>query len=270
MPVATPEKYRAMLDAARAGGFAFPAMNVTSSSSLLAALEGFSEAESDGIVQISYGGAEFASGQSNKSMPVGATALAEFADVVAAQYPVNVALHTVHCPPDRVDGYIRPLLEVSRERRNSGQGPLFQSHMLDASTLPMEENLELASELLTLCNELDIVLAATGGSSPGVIQAACDAGILAIGTDVDRAIEHPRTAGCVLTSVMRDYDAAMMSAGHCGFGLGATSTAVANMQSLEQRYGASARAFLIVPATGGLLIDVTNAINITLFLNWLR
>ena len=65
------------------------------------------------------------------------------------------------------------------------------------------------AEAFIAVNDLDIVLAASGGSSPGVIQAACTAGILAIGTDVDRALEHPRTSGCVLTSAMRDFDAAI-------------------------------------------------------------
>jgi fructose-bisphosphate aldolase, class II len=168
VPVVTPERYREMLAHARSNEFAYPAINVTSSTTLLAALEGFSEAESDGIIQISYGGAEFASGQSMKSMPVGARAIAEFARVVAEQYPVNIALHTDHCPPDRVDGFIRPLLEMSRSRRAAGQGPLFQSHMLDASTLPMEDNLALARELLARCAVLDIVLELEIGIVGGV------------------------------------------------------------------------------------------------------
>ena len=158
MPIATPDEYRQMLTAARQGGFAYPAINVTSSSTLNAALAGFAEAESDGIIQISTGGAEFLSGQHVKSMPVGAAALAEFAHIVADEYPVTIALHTDHCQPDTVDAYIRPLLAKSRERVASGNGPLFQSHMLDASALPLEDNLELASGLLDECADLGIVL----------------------------------------------------------------------------------------------------------------
>ena len=180
MPVATPEKYREMLDAARNGGFALPAINVTSSTTIVAALEGLSQAGSDGILQVSYGGGEFASGQSNKSMAVGAIALAEFAGVVAQQYPVNVALHTDHCPPDRVDGYIRPLLEESRRRKDQGRDPVFQSHMLDASELPMEENLTLARELLDLCAELDVILELEIGIVGGVEDATDN-------EDIDRA-----------------------------------------------------------------------------------
>lgn len=171
MPIVTPEKYEEIIDAAREGGYALAAINVTSSTTMLAALEGFSEASSDGIIQMSYGAGEFASGQSNKDMALGARALAEFGHVVAAQYPANIALHTDHCPPERVDGFIRPLLEVSRERRGEGKGPLFQSHMLDASTLPMEDNLALAEELLGLCSELSIMLELEIGIVGGVEDA---------------------------------------------------------------------------------------------------
>ncbi len=172
MPIVSPEKYRKMFEAGRDGGYAFPAINVAASTTLIAALEGFSEAKSDGIVQVSYGAAEFASGQSNKDMPTGARALAEYAHVVAESYPVNIALHTDHCPADRVDGFIRPLLEVSRQRKEAGLGPLFQSHMLDASELPMEENLALAAELLTLCSEVDVVLELEIGIVGGVEDAS--------------------------------------------------------------------------------------------------
>lgn len=177
MPIASPETYREMFARAREQGFAYPAINVTSSSTLLAALEGFAEAESDGIIQISYGGGEFASGQSNKDMALGAKALAEFANVVAQRYPVNVALHTDHCPPDRVDGFIRPLLAESKARREKGQPPLFQSHMLDASILPMEENLALADELLEACVELDVILELEIGIVGGVEDATDHEGV---------------------------------------------------------------------------------------------
>ncbi|HLU32195.1 MAG TPA: class II fructose-bisphosphate aldolase [Acidimicrobiia bacterium] len=168
MPIATPEEYRQMLDTARQGQFAFPAINVTSSTTLNAALEGFAEADSDGIVQISTGGAEFLSGRHVKHMPTGAAALAEFAHVVAEKYPIRVALHTDHCQPDKVDTYVRPLLAESRRRVEAGGGPLFQSHMLDASELPLEENLALASELLDECAALDIILELEIGIVGGV------------------------------------------------------------------------------------------------------
>ena len=155
MPIATPEKYRQMIQSARDGGYAYPAINVTGSESLHGALRGFAEAGSDGIVQISTGGAEFLSGSQIKDMPTGAASLAEFAHVAAGKYPVNIALHTDHCQPEKVDAYIRPLLAVSAQRQ---QGPLFQSHMLDASNLALEENLAIAKDLLAECNRVGAIL----------------------------------------------------------------------------------------------------------------
>jgi ESS family glutamate:Na+ symporter len=68
----------------------------------------------------------------------------------------------------------------------------------------------------------------------------------------------------------RDYDAAVMAGGHCGFGLGATPNAVANMESIVERFGAAPRAFLVVPMVGAFFIDFTNALVITTFINWVR
>jgi fructose-bisphosphate aldolase class II len=172
MPIATPEVYAEMLDRAKAGEFAYPAINVTSSETLNAALRGFAEAESDGIIQFSTGGAEFASGQSVKDMVVGSAALAEFAQVVAAKYPVNVALHTDHCPKNKLDGFVRPLLEISAERVKNGQNPLFQSHMWDGSAIELDENLKIAAELLGKAAAAHIILeveiGVVGGEEDGV------------------------------------------------------------------------------------------------------
>src|SRR3954468_6217043 len=120
MPIASPEVYREMLDRAKAGAFAYPAINVTSSQTLNAALQGFTEAGSDGIIQISTGGAEYASGPTVKNMVTGAVALAEFATEVAKNYPVNIALHTDHCQKDKLDGFVRPMLAMSTERVKAG------------------------------------------------------------------------------------------------------------------------------------------------------
>src|SRR4028118_2112087 len=158
MPIATPEVYAQMVDKAKRESYAYPAINVTSSETLNAALRGFAEAESDGIVQVSTGGAEFASGTRVKDMVVGATALAEYAHVVAQQYPVNIALHTDHCPKDKLDGYVRPLIALSQERVDRGANPLFQSHMWDGSAVELEENLSIAAELLELAGKARIVL----------------------------------------------------------------------------------------------------------------
>ncbi len=172
MPIATPEVYAEMLDRAKANEFAYPAINVTSSETVNAAIRGFAEAESDGIIQFSTGGAEFASGQKVKDMVVGATALAEFAQVVAARYDVNVALHTDHCPKDKLDGFVRPLIEISAERVKNGQHPLFQSHMWDGSAIDLDENLEIAAELLAKTAAANIILeveiGVVGGEEDGV------------------------------------------------------------------------------------------------------
>jgi fructose-bisphosphate aldolase class II len=173
MPIATPEVYAQMLDTAKQQGFAFPAINVTSTQTLNAALKGFADAGSDGIVQISTGGAEYLSGQPVKDMVTGATALAEFAHVVAARYPIHIALHTDHCPKDKLDGYMRPLIAISQQRVRNGQEPLFQSHMWDGSAVPLDENLELAKELLAKCKDARIIMemeiGVVGGEEDGVV-----------------------------------------------------------------------------------------------------
>ncbi|MEU1513011.1 class II fructose-bisphosphate aldolase [Streptomyces sp. NPDC005811] len=172
MPIATPEVYNEMLDRAKAGKFAYPAINVTSTQTLHAALRGFAEAESDGIVQISTGGAEFLGGQYSKEMVTGSVALAEFAHIVAEKYPVTVALHTDHCPKDKLDGYVRPLLAVSEERVKAGRNPLFQSHMWDGSAETLADNLAIAQELLARAAAAKIILEVeitpTGGEEDGV------------------------------------------------------------------------------------------------------
>ncbi|MEV6861796.1 class II fructose-bisphosphate aldolase [Streptosporangium subroseum] len=173
MPIATPEVYAEMLNRAKAGGFAYPAINVTSSQTLNAALRGFAEASSDGIIQVSTGGADFLSGTTIKDMVTGSVALAEYARVVATNYPVTVALHTDHCPKDKLDGFVRPLLDISLERVAKGQDPLFQSHMWDGSAVPLDENLEIATDLLEKAARARIVLeveiGVVGGEEDGVV-----------------------------------------------------------------------------------------------------
>jgi fructose-bisphosphate aldolase class II len=172
MPIATPEAYAEMLDTAKAQSFAYPAINVTSSQTLNAAIRGFAEAESDGIVQVSTGGAEYLSGQGVKDMVTGAAALAAFAHEVAKKYSVNIALHTDHCPQDKLDSYVRPLLAISKERVSRGEEPLFQSHMWDGSAVPLDENLRIARELLDQAAAAKIVLeveiGVVGGEEDGV------------------------------------------------------------------------------------------------------
>ncbi len=175
MPIATPESYADMLDRAKAGQFAYPAINVTSSQTLNAAIQGFADAGSDGIVQVSTGGAEYLSGPKVKNMVNGAVALAEYAHVVAKQYGVTIALHTDHCPKDKLDGFMRPLIDISQERVDRGELPLFQSHMWDGSAVELKENLVIAQELLEKCAKARIVMeleiGVVGGEEDGVENA---------------------------------------------------------------------------------------------------
>jgi fructose-bisphosphate aldolase class II len=172
MPIATPDVYAQMLDAAKEKSFAFPAINVSSSQTLNAALKGFADAGSDGIIQVSTGGAEYLSGPAVKDMVTGSLAFAAYAAEVARKYPVNIALHTDHCPQDKLDGFVRPLLEASKERVARGEDPLFQSHMWDGSAVPLDENLRIAQELLEKAAAariiLEVEIGVVGGEEDGV------------------------------------------------------------------------------------------------------
>ena len=173
MPIATPEVYAQMLDAAKEKSFAYPAINVSSSQTLNAALQGFADAGSDGIIQVSTGGAEYLSGPTIKNMVSGSVAFAAYAAEVAKSYPVNIALHTDHCPKDKLDGFVRPLLAISAERVARGENPLFQSHMWDGSAVPLEENLLIAQELLEKAAAariiLEVEIGVVGGEEDGVV-----------------------------------------------------------------------------------------------------
>ncbi|GAB3776099.1 fructose-bisphosphate aldolase class II [Nocardioides ginsengisegetis] len=175
MPIATPEIYAEMLDTAKKNAFAFPAINVSSSQTLNAALQGFADAGSDGIIQVSTGGAEYLSGPTVKNMVTGSVAFAAYAAEVAKNYPVNIALHTDHCPKDKLDGFVRPLVAISAERVARGEAPLFQSHMWDGSAVPLDENLKIAEELLAQCAAariiLEIEVGVVGGEEDGVVGA---------------------------------------------------------------------------------------------------
>ncbi len=172
MTIATPEVYAAMLDRAKAGSFAYPAINVSSSQTIIGAIRGFAEAESDGIIQFSWGGAEYESGSTVKHMVDGAVALAEFAHVVAKNYNVNIGIHTDHCPKEKLDGFMRPLLEIGAQRIKEGKAPLFNSHMWDGSAVDMPENMKVARELLDKSvaanTVLEIEIGVVGGEEDGV------------------------------------------------------------------------------------------------------
>ncbi len=195
MPIATPDAYNAMLDKAKEKRFAYPAINVSSSQTLHAAMRGFAEAQSDGIVQVSTGGAEFLSGATIKDMVTGSLAFAAFAHEAAKKYPVNIALHTDHCPKDKLDGFVRPLLEESGKRVAGGGLPVFQSHMWDGSAVELEENLSIARELLEAAAAahviLEIEVGVVGGEEDGIVG-AMDEKLYTTPGDAQRVARCPR------------------------------------------------------------------------------
>ncbi|MFE5774692.1 class II fructose-bisphosphate aldolase [Brachybacterium sp. NPDC056505] len=173
MPIASPDKYAEMIDRAKKGAFAYPAVNVSSSQTAIAALQGFTEANTDGIIQVSFGGAEYLSGSTVKDRVAGSIALAQFVHAVADNYPINVALHTDHCAKEVLPTWVEPLIEWDLENRvKKGLDPLFQSHMWDGSAVPVDENLEIAERLLAKSAEakkiLEIEVGVVGGEEDGV------------------------------------------------------------------------------------------------------
>lgn len=162
MPIVDYDGFCEMLDKADAGHYAYPAINISNIDTLNAAVEGFAEAKSDGIIQVSTGAAQHASGNL-KDMILGAITLAEHAHRVAAEYDIKLALHTDHCTTDKVDSFLKPLIEETARRRAAGQPNLFNGHMYDGSDLPLEENMETAVPLLELCHANGIILEVEAG-----------------------------------------------------------------------------------------------------------
>lgn len=172
MPVATPEQFNEMIDRAKAGKFAYPAVNVSSSQTAIAALQGFVEAESDGIIQVSVGGAEYLSGSTVKNRVKGSLALARFIHEVASEYNITVGVHTDHCAKENLESWVEPLIDYDlKENVSKGLNPLFTSHMWDGSAVPVDENLEIAQRLLEKSVEakkiLEIEVGVVGGEEDG-------------------------------------------------------------------------------------------------------
>lgn len=193
MPVATPEQYAEMLDKAKKGGFAYPAINVSSSSTINAVLQGLTEAGSDGIIQVTTGGADYFAGQSVKARASGALAFAAFATEVAKNYPITVALHTDHCPKDALDGFVMPLIAASEAEVKAGRNPIFQSHMWDGSAVPLAENIEIARELLPRMKNINAILeveiGVVGGEEDGVQHEGSNEALYTTLGDVEQAVE---------------------------------------------------------------------------------
>ena len=192
MAIATPEVYAEMLQTAKEKGFAYPAVNVTSSQTLNAAIRGFAEAGSDGIIQASTGGAAYWSGASKKDMVVGSLAFAAYAREVAKQYDVNIALHTDHCPKDKLEGFVLPLLAESEKAVARGEDPIFNSHMWDGSAIDLDENLKIAAELIERTSKANLVLeveiGAVGGEEDGV-EGAIDDSLYTTVADAIKTVE---------------------------------------------------------------------------------
>lgn len=193
MPVATPDQYADMLDRAKAGGFAYPAINVSSSQTIHAVLQGLTEAGSDGIIQVTTGGADYFAGQSVKARATGALAFAKFATEVAKNYPVTVALHTDHCPKPALEDFVLPLLAASEEQVKAGGEPIFQSHMWDGSAVPLDENIEIAKELLPRMKNINAILeievGVVGGEEDGVKHEGSNEALYTTVGDVTKAVE---------------------------------------------------------------------------------
>ena len=192
MAIATPEVYAEMLQTAKEKGFAYPAVNVTSSQTLNAAIRGFAEAGSDGIIQASTGGAAYWSGASKKDMVVGSLAFAAYAREVAKQYDVNIALHTDHCPKDKLEGFVLPLLAESEKAVARGEDPIFNSHMWDGSAISLDENLKIAAELIERTSKaklvLEVEIGAVGGEEDGV-EGAIDDSLYTTVADAIKTVE---------------------------------------------------------------------------------
>jgi fructose-bisphosphate aldolase, class II len=172
MPVADYATYCRMLDRAKDNRFAYPAINVTSLTTANAVLKGLAESRSDGIVQVSTGGAAFASGSAVKDMALGAISIAEHVHRVAERYDIYVALNTDHCQPQVLDTFLLPLVAETERRRSVGLPNLFNSHMFDGSGLPLKENLDIAVPLLERCKRSELILeveaGVVGGEEDGI------------------------------------------------------------------------------------------------------
>jgi fructose-bisphosphate aldolase class II len=193
MPIATPDQYAEMLDKAKAGGFAYPAFNVSSSQTINAVLQGLTEAGSDGIIQVTTGGADYFAGQTVKARATGALAFAKFATEVAKNYPITVALHTDHCPKNALDDFVLPLIAASEEEVRAGRNPIFQSHMWDGSAVPLDENLEIAQQMLKRTKAINAILeveiGVVGGEEDGVRHEGSNEALYTTLGDVEKAVE---------------------------------------------------------------------------------
>lgn len=264
MPVADPAKYREMLDRARKGKFAYPAINVASLTTANAVLKGLAESRSDGIIQVSTGGAAFASGTAVKDMVLGAMSVAEHVHRVAERYPIWVALHTDHCPADRLDSFVIPLAEVTEHRRATGKPNLFNGHMFDGSALPLKENLDIAVKLLERFRKSELVLeieaGVVGGEEDG-IQASAAAKLYTTPADtleVARRLNEVRGARYLLAATFGNVHG-VYKPGHVKL---RPSILKDCQEAVVKKYGEDARFYFVFHGgSGSELPDIHEALD---------
>jgi len=264
MPVASYGTYCEMLDKARNGHFAFPAVNVTSLTTANAVLQGLAEAKSDGIIQVSTGGAAFASGATVKDMALGAISIAEHVHRAAHRYPVYVALHTDHCQADKLDKLVLPLVEETEKRRAAGKPNLFSSHMFDGSALPLKENLDIAVKLLERFHQNELILeiecGVVGGEEDGV-QAKASAKLYTSPEDtleVARRLNAVKDAKYLLAATFGNVHG-VYKPGHVKL---KPSILKDCQDAVVKQYGEAARFFLVFHGgSGSTLADIREALD---------
>jgi fructose-bisphosphate aldolase, class II len=264
MPVADYGKYCEMLDRARDAKFAYPAINVTSLATANAVLRGLAESGSDGIIQVSTGGAAFASGTSVKDMVLGAISLAEHVHRVADRYPIYVALHTDHCQADKLDKFVLPLVEETERRRAAGKPNLFNSHMFDGSTLPLSENLEIATKLLERFRKSDLILEIEAGVVGGEEDGVKASGAAKLYTTPEDTLEVARRLNAVEGA--RYLLAATFGNVHGVYKPGHVKLKPSILKECQDavvaKYGEAARFYLVFHGgSGSELSDIHEAIN---------
>jgi fructose-bisphosphate aldolase class II len=258
MPIVDHKKYVAMLENAQEKKFAYPAINVSSSDTLNAAIEGFAAANSDGIIQVSTGGGAHISGNL-KDMVLGSIILAEQAHRIAAKYDINIALHTDHCQTDKIDTFLKPLIAETARRRAAGQPNLFNSHMYDGSAVPLKENMEHAVELLKICAENEIILEVEAGVVGGE-----EDGVSSENVGKDKLYTTPDDMIAVYEALSQVKNAKFMLAATFGnvHGVYKPGNVVLKPSILKEgqaevmaKYGAAARFFLVFHGGSGSSIE---------------
>jgi len=266
MPIADYAMYCRMLERAIENHFAYPAINVSSLTTANAVLKGLAEGRSDGIIQVSTGGAAFASGSSVKDMVLGAISIATHVHRVADRYPIYVALHTDHCQAQLLNSFLIPLVEETERRRRAGLPNLFNSHMFDGSALPLKENLDIAVPLLERCHRSELVLEVEAGVVGGE-----EDGIKAEGAPAEKLYTTPEDMLEVARSLSAVKGARFLFAATFGNVHGVYKPGHVKLKpailkdgqdAVEKKYGRDARFYLVFHGgSGSLLEEIHEAID---------